>query len=222
MSAASANESGGPAGDENYVVERGDCISKIALDHGHFWKKLWNHPNNAELKQTRKNPNVLLAGDQVFIPALEPKEETCATEKSHKFVRKGEPSKIKLVLISGGEPRKDQDYVLDIDGKFKRGKTGSDGSVEFTIPGNARSGKITVGPDKEEFVLELGGMDPVEELSGVQARLNNLGYDCGGADGEMTPQTGASIRRFQKDNGLKETGEADDQTRAKLKEVHGC
>jgi hypothetical protein len=222
MSAASAGGSGGPVGDGNYVVERGDCMSSIALEHGHFWKKLWNHANNADLKQTRKNPNVLLEGDQVFIPELEAKEESCATEKSHKFVRKGEPSKIKLVLYSGGEPRKEQDYVLQIEGKFKRGKTGSDGSVEFTIPGNARSGKITVGPDKEEFELELGSVDPIEELSGVQARLNNLGYDCGGADGEMTPQTTESIRRFQKDKVLKVTGEVDDQTRAKIKEVHGC
>jgi hypothetical protein len=221
MSAASA-DGGGPVGDGNYVVERGDCISSIALEHGHFWKKLWNHPNNAELKQVRKNPNVLLPGDQVFVPELEPKEESCATEQTHKFVRKGEPSKIKLVLMSGGQPRKEQEYTLEIDGKLKNGKTGPDGSVEFVIPGNARSGKITVGPDSEEFPLELGGVDPIEELSGVQARLNNMGYDCGGADGEMTGETGESIRRFQKDNGLKESGEVDDQTRARLKEVHGC
>lgn len=222
MTTASAGGAGAPAGDGNYVVERGDCISSIALEHGHFWKKLWNHPNNAELKQARKNPNVLLEGDEVFVPELEPKEESCATEKTHKFVRKGEPSKIKLVLYSGGEPRKEQDYVLEIEGKIKRGKTGSDGSVEFVIPGNAQTGKITVGPDREEFVLELGAMDPIDALSGVQARLNNLGYDCEGADGEMTPQTTESIRRFQKDKGLKETGEVDDETRAKLKEVHGC
>jgi hypothetical protein len=216
----------GPAGAVGeghcHVVQPGDCISSIALDYGHFWKTLWDHPKNATLKRVRKNPNVLLAGDEVFVPKIELREEPGATERRHRFLRKGEPAQIKLILMHGNRPRKNEEYILDIDGKLTRGSTGADGSVTLRIPGNARRGKITVGPDREEFELQLGGMDPIETLSGVQGRLNNLGYDCGGADGAMTAETAEAIRRFQKDHGLPETGEPDDVTRSRLKELHGC
>jgi hypothetical protein len=214
--------SSAPVGQGDYVVKAGDCMSSIALDNGFFWKTLWELPENADLKQARKNPNVLLAGDRVFIPELRSKEETRATEKTHKFVRKGEPSQIKLVFRHGTQPRANQPYVLDIDGKESRGNLGANGEVLLKIPGNARAGRITVGEDKEQFELALGHLDPIETLSGAQARLNNMGYDSGGADGTMTDETHEALRRFQKDQGLESTGELTDQTRAKIKDVHGC
>ncbi|MFH1075402.1 MAG: hypothetical protein V1753_00935 [Pseudomonadota bacterium] len=53
----------------DYIVKQGDCIESIAFKHGLFWETVWNHPNNQQLKQERKNPNILLAGDKVFVPA---------------------------------------------------------------------------------------------------------------------------------------------------------
>lgn len=46
----------------------------------------------------------------------------------------------------------------------------------------------------------------------VQARLGDLGYDPGPADGQMGPQTRAAIRAYQRDEGLT----ADGQITAKL------
>ncbi len=44
-------------------------------------------------------------------------------------------------------------------------------------------------------------------LSDLQARLKDLGYDPGPADGQMGPKTRAAIRAYQKDEGLKADGQ---------------
>ncbi|MBK8258708.1 MAG: hypothetical protein IPK82_39380 [Polyangiaceae bacterium] len=46
------------------------------------WKVIWNHPDNAELKQRRPKPGVLFEGDVVTIPDKTLKEEDRETGKS--------------------------------------------------------------------------------------------------------------------------------------------
>ncbi|MGC9973362.1 MAG: LysM domain-containing protein [Bryobacteraceae bacterium] len=50
-----------------HVVKQGDCMSSIADQYGFFWETLWNHERNAQLKERRKNPNVLMAGDPAVL-----------------------------------------------------------------------------------------------------------------------------------------------------------
>lgn len=45
-----------------------------------------------------------------------------------------------------------------------------------------------------------------ELIKDVQALLNQLSYDAGDEDGYMGPDTGAAIKRFQREQGLTETG----------------
>jgi N-acetylmuramoyl-L-alanine amidase len=206
-----------------YTIEQGDCISSIAYEHGFDWEKIWKHPQNAKLKAERNNPNVLYPGDVVFIPDKEEKWVARATEKRHSFVRKGVPALVRLALVDrDGNPRANERYILDIEGKLFTGVTKADGKIEYRIPPNARQGKLTVGAEgKEVYTLRLGHTDPVSKVSGVQSRLQNLGYDCGAIDGQMGPATQSSLRAFQKKHGLQETGEPDEATLNKLKEVHG-
>jgi hypothetical protein len=82
-----------------YVVKAGDCLSSIAFAHGLFWDTVWNHPDNGELKKLRKDPNVLLAGDVVFIPDRQPKEVAVATGKQHNFVVRSNPTKLLLRIM---------------------------------------------------------------------------------------------------------------------------
>ena len=70
------------------------------------------------------------------------------------------------------------------------------------------------------FKLELGHLDPVAEATGVQARLNNLGFFCGKVDGIIGPMTQEAFKAFQEKNGLSETGTADQATRNKLAQLH--
>jgi N-acetylmuramoyl-L-alanine amidase len=205
-----------------HKVKQGDCISSIAEKYGLFWEKVWNHSNNAELKDKRKDPNVLYPGDVVFVPDKEDKEESCSTEQRHRFRAKGVPALVRLVLVDDeSEPRKDEPYILEIDGELYSGTTDNDGKIEHRIRPNAREGKLLFGAEgEEEYLLQLGNLDPVEEISGVQERLQNLGFDCGKIDGHMGAKTESALRAFQKKYQLQVTGQPDEATRQKLKGLH--
>jgi peptidoglycan hydrolase-like protein with peptidoglycan-binding domain len=60
----------------------------------------------------------------------------------------------------------------------------------------------------------------VAETSGVQQRLNNLGFNAGSEDGEMNDATRKALAAFQKAAKLPETGEADAATLGKLASLH--
>jgi LysM repeat protein len=210
----------GPVGQGDYVVKDGDCISSIARDTGHFWKTIWADPANAELKQTRQDPNVLYPGDRVTIPPRQPKQEAGQTEMRHRFVRRGEPSELHLrILRQDDTPRANEPYELEIDGQVTTGVSDANGSVRLPVPGHARRGVLTVGPAQDQVVyeLQLGGLAPISTKDGVRDRLRNLGQRVGSDDASLA----AGLRAFQEKHGLPVTGQADGATRAKLTELHG-
>ena len=214
----------GPVGTGEYVVKQGDCISSIARDRGHFWQTLWDEPANAELRTARKDPNVLLPGDRVHVPPRQNKYETGQTEMRHRFRLKTQPEMLRIRVLQDGKPRGNQPYTLDVDGEVHTGTTDVNGLLECPIAANARRATLQVGTglDIEEHVFRLGAIDPITELSGVQGRLNNLGFDCGRVDGKWGPQTERAVRKLQGFYGLPETGIVDQATRDRLQTEHGC
>jgi hypothetical protein len=122
------------------------------------------------------------------------------------------------------EPRANVPYVLDVDGMLTNGETDGDGMVELSIPSNARRGRLILEPGtlREMAIdLNLGRLDPVTGAGGVKQRLANLGFDCGSADDEETPEFKAALQAYQESRGLDVTGEADQSTRDKLEQEHG-
>ena len=110
----------------------------------------------------------------------------------------------------------------EIDGTIFRGTTYSDGIIEHPILPNAEKGRLIVGESQEEkHQLNLGHLDPLNEISGVQARLKNLNIYFGEVNGELDNNTVLAIREFQKKHALEETGEIDEEIRNRLEEVHG-
>ena len=236
----------GPVGQGDYVVKQGDCISSIAKDTGHFWETLWNHPDNAELKAVRQDPNVLLPGDRVTIPEVITKEESGATEERHRFVRRGEPAKLRIRLTEEGEPRspgpeeegseeqreeprEDKPrafvpYTLEVDDLSFSDKTDSDGFLQHPIPGNAKQARLIIEPGTPQEIiipLQLGSVHPITEIAGVKQRLNNLGFDCGEDTEELTEEFREALTEFQEQYCDTVTGTLDQDTRDKLQEVHG-
>jgi len=206
-----------------YKVKQGDCIESIAQKFGHLWQTLWDDPENADLRKKRKEPNVLLSGDIVFVPEKRSKDESGQTEERHRFRIKSATSMLKMVLIDeNDEPRSNENYILIVDDEIITGTTKADGSLKHSIKPNAKNGKLIVGEEQDEYVLDLGYIDPITEISGVQSRLNNLGFDCGEENGKLNTKTKDAIQDFQFQYGLEveETGKIDEKTRAKLKEIY--
>lgn len=206
---------------ETVIVNLGDSIPSLALEYGFFWKTLWNYGPNAALKTKRQNPNVLLPGDEVAMPDKTLKTVTKGVDNQHKFKRKGEPSIIRMQLIQDEEPRANEPYVLNIDkGRIKRqGSTDANGVLEEGIPGDAHCAELVLKNGKEIYQLAIGNLNPIDEISGVQQRLNNLCMQAGAEDGEMNDQLRDAIKRFQSENLLPVTGEIDTALKAKLQEL---
>ena len=207
----------------HYIVRQGDCIESIARCFGFFWRTIWYHPSNSEMRNQRHNPNNLLPGDTVYIPEKREKQESGATEQKHRFLTKGVPSKLRIRLLGDDdEAIADTSYLLKIDGQLFSGETDQNGWLEHTIPPTAKRGKLTVENGVGEFELDLGYLDPPETISGVQARLNNLGFYCGAVDGLWGPMTAAALKSFQLINSIELTSKPDKMTIAVLKKLHGC
>ena len=209
-----------------YVVKSGDCMASIAVEHNFLWETLWNLAENAALKESRQDPYVLLPGDQVFIPDLRLKEVPRATDAKHTFTKRGVRERLRIVITDEhDQPIAGQRYVLEVDRHLRfEGETKGDGSIEQPIPPNAWKGRLSVGEGDEqrEYFVSLGRIDPVEEVSGAQGRLLNLGYYDGPVDGRSNAQLTSALLFFQDKYRLAPSGENDDATQAKLKELFGC
>ena len=214
---------------EYYTVEQGDHLSKIAKDNGFTdYTVIWDHPNNADLKKQRQNPNVLFPGDQVFIPEMEEKQESGATDKKHTFTINKKTLKLRLVLEDIYEkPIAGAQCALLVEGQTFQLTTDANGKLEQEIPLDAKEGTLTIRGDQTPFAndiipIKIGHLDPIDELSGQIARLNNLGYFAGPLAGSDTDALESAVQEFQCDNSLNIDGICGPQTQSKLKQVHGC
>lgn len=204
--------------DQQYIVQQGDCISSIAEQCGLLPDTLWDA--NADLKSKRKNANALMPGDMLLIPDKRIELLPAATDQLHKYVRLGVPTKFRVILERYQQPIANKDYVLVIDGKVFSGTTSSTGLVEVDMPANAQSGKIQIPDEQIEYELDFGCLDPLDQISGAQARLQNLGYYMGDIDGQMNDEFQEALEYFQSDFGLDVTGELDGATEDKLLSYH--
>jgi hypothetical protein len=207
---------------KTHLVLQGECLFSIAEDHGHHWKTLWEDGANARLKEERKSPYILLPGDEVAVPDLRLREESKAADQAHRFRRKGVPATLKLRLLSNGEPRKEVAWKANLGSGWEEGTTDGDGNLKIRLPPNSPAGLLRL-EDGTEYRLLLRELDPLDTMTGVQARLNNLGYAAGPVDGIQGPLTTAAIRAFQEAYPpLDVDGIVGPKTRDKLKEVYGC
>lgn len=120
-------------------------------------------------------------------------------------------------------PRAGVPYLLNVDGELTEGETGDDGAIEFSIPPDGQLARVTLHPttpQTETYAFRIGHLNPVSGISGVKQRLANLGFDCGEVNEQATPELEDALRQFQRKYDLPVNGEADEQTRARLVEVH--
>lgn len=203
-----------------HVVKHGECLSTIAENYGLFWETIWNDEKNAALRERRRDPNVLMAGDRVYVREKAGKDESGITGQAHTFRLKGIPVKLRIrILDEFNQPRKGLKYKLTVDGEVQSGTIPDDGLLTRIIRPLAKKATIRLETG-EEWVLNLGQMNPIDYTSGVQARLKNLGFYSGRIDAQMGEETQKALRKFQRHHGLPETGKADASTQAALLVSH--
>jgi len=210
-----------------HVVQQGECLSSIAQSYGFpDFRTIYDDPANADFKKRRPNPNLIYPGDVLVIPGPSAPTFTLATGQSHPFVVK----RPKATLCLQAEIMTSHHYRLVVGDKTFTGQTDGSAPIEHPIPPDAATGRIelwpaTQGNEKAQagllgWDLQLGALDPIDELSGVQARLANLGYYNGPVDGEENDDLPLAVARFQADEGLTASGDLDDDTRDALRQRH--
>ena len=197
-----------------HEVQQGETLIALAVQNGlESWQTILDAPENAELKKRRPDPGILKAGDQVFIPNRVLRQEPSAVDTRHGFTISRPTAWLRLALKdANGAALAGKRYELKVDAKTTSGTIPDDGIVEAAVSVNATEGTLTVWLDEggsEEWTLRIGYMDPIDEDSGVEARLANLGFACG--------DLASSVRAFQERVGLEVNGTIDDALREKLK-----
>jgi len=214
------------------VVGQHECISRIAHASGRWdWRLVWDAPGNAALRARRANPDVLFPGDEVVLPDLARADRPCALDALNRFRVAVPGTTLRLVVQTPeGAPVDGCPYRLLIDGLPPHaGRTDGGGALECPIRPTDDHATLELGPDRRlaagteprMFDLQLGALDPVSELAGVQARLNNLGFEAGQVDGIAGPLTRAGVRAFQRAAGLVVDGIPGPNTQAALEAAHG-
>jgi N-acetylmuramoyl-L-alanine amidase len=213
----------------DHVVEQGHYVSKLAKQRGFTnFKTIWDHPANKELKKLRTTPNVLAPGDKLFIPEKKPRTEVRSTDSQHKFTLLGKPLKLRVVVHDvTDKPVSGKPCELKVTDSPDVTPLNTDGSgmVEREIKPDAAKGKLTLKdaglPIDLDLDLLIGHLDPLDTITGQKARLNNLGYNAGDVNDQVTLQFKSAVEEFQCDQKLAVDGVCGPNTQAKLKTAYG-
>jgi Putative peptidoglycan binding domain len=212
-----------------HEVRQGEHLARLAHEYGFSdYHSIWNHPNNADLKQTRQSPNILFPGDSLFIPDRQLREESCSTDQRHVFKTKKGVLKLRLTLEDlYEEPIADAQCLLLLGSDTRHVTTDGDGRIEQDIPWDAHDAILMIQDpqtafDNTNIAIKIGDLDPVDKVSGQTARLNNLGYFAGNVNQPDDTTFKSAVEEFQCDHAVTVNGICDPTTQSKLKQVHGC
>jgi len=192
---------------KTHQIRQGESLLELAYEGGFdTWKRIWDEPANAELRERRKDPQVLLPGDAVVLPEKQSvPEASCPVDKVHRFRLVRPRAWVNLrMLDDDGAPLAGLRYTLRIDGHVHGGRTDDEGLISVEIRPNAHDGHLTLWleePDEAfEARVQVGDLDPACAPSGARARLRNLGLPCGGEqhdDLERAPVTRHLLETLQ-------------------------
>ncbi|MHC5110533.1 MAG: LysM peptidoglycan-binding domain-containing protein [Planctomycetota bacterium] len=159
-------------------VREGETVSSIAAQYGFTdWEeKIWNAPENSELKAQRVNPNTLTPGDQIVIPEPELKEESRPTDEWHDFhvIRNKRFLRLKL-RNEENEPFANKTYELEPTSSFRGNfvqqgtTTDAEGRIEEHIPHTMTKAKLTLPEVGLSVDIRIGALQPLPSSEPVEA-----------------------------------------------------
>ncbi len=185
------------------VVRPGDCIIKYAYEAGVPVNRIVTEADNAELMAQRETPNILLPGDEVTVPEKELKSEPVETEQRHVFVRREEKAEIRIKIHELGRPRANEPFHVMIGDKRFEGdppQTDDDGLVVCQVPPNTGKATIVIGEYEDEYEVRLGHIDPIDSVSGMHGRLENLALYHSGINAPWNAESAEAMSDFLRRN----------------------
>jgi len=223
-----------------YVIRQGDYLAKLAFNEDFDPDTAWNDSSNDDLREQRADPNMLFPGDVLQVPDGDgPPPQSLVTGSMNTFTAPDAPPvtvTVKFVRADGSSYGARAYTVTELPGLGEL--TTSDGVATFAIP--VTLGRLTIlfSDDGESCPLDVGGLNPLDTLSGVFQRLQNLGciassaqYDADSPSNNIDLLRGALriLKSLQSpsDDGPDSAGVADDgtldsTTRQMLLDAHGC
>jgi hypothetical protein len=135
----------------SHKTKEGECLSALASKYNLLPETIWNHADNSSLRSSRRNLDVLYAGDVVCIPEQDERFEKCATEQKNRFRMKHSLGLIVRLEIDPEDPAAEDDrFVLEsTDGSYKSEKTIKDDQV----------------PGDEYLDLHYSGLQPAKNYT---------------------------------------------------------
>lgn len=210
-----------------YVIKQGDFL--LTLAEGFDADVVWNHPKNEPLRKAGRDPHTLAPGDVIYLPEVERKWHRLRIGEVNTFVANTLYAEVTLTFTD-----RDGKALANAACKYE-GLRGSDQPAQTDASGSVKLTRVPVRP-RYELVVELpehkarfrvlvGHMDPITEATGVQKRLQNLGYGrspllalaCA-LRRDRAPA--AALLAFQLDRALAPTGTHDNATREALASAH--
>lgn len=223
-----------------YVIQPGDTVLTIALLHELEPRDIVNHDKNrAMFSERHRDPHMLAPGEIVYIPpppaptpSVSPRSAntfTATVPKVHLHLQfecekgplAGEAFRIEAPVVLTTARRRDLTQPLE-------GNLDGEGKVSLEVPALIGSFVLRFPARNTEHEVIVGGLDPLDQPSGVNARLTHLGFlplDQTLADPyrfETEESAKQTLKRFQSAYQLEATGSADGRTLDALKNAHGC
>jgi len=210
-----------PSIPRTYVVRQGEYLEQIAHKIGFDAETVWGHEKNEDLRKLRKNHQILCPGDILYISAAaEPPPLPITAGQENGYQAQIPERTVELKLHDADGPIAGEAYTVEGLGDPIQGKSDDEGKVSFSIPITTREVRLVL-ENYGGFHLGVGDLDPISEITGVQARLAALGFYWGRPTGEMDDDTRDGIMRLQRAKGLEMSGALNEETLAALEAGYG-
>jgi len=216
-----------------HKVRQGECLASLAARYGiRDWRTIYDDPANDELQELRPNPNVLYPGDIVQIPDPVVPVLSLATGERHTVIVNRPKTLLRLSLYEDrdGETMTGT-FFVEVEGVNApiEVEVGDDGALDVEVPSYATEAVVyTLDDDGTTRTFEqellIGYVDPANTPSGLRERLVALGIPCkptANNDERSYERLAPSILLFQQREDLEATGEPDDATLDKVRELYG-
>jgi hypothetical protein len=165
---------------EPRTICQGDYLKSLAYELGFDADTVWMDDKNADLRAIRPDPTILLAGDILYIPDQvnrRPVTTPLTTGTTNSFVSDA-PTVTVNVTFEDPHLASQPCTIAELEQQLGGLTTDRRGALQFKVPVTLEVATVTF-PGVDGGVTcacRIGHLDPVNTLSGIWQRLQNLGH----------------------------------------------